>query len=87
MSVSDYLTILKFLFPLEAVLCLGQDFWETLVSPYLNFKGTLANSWGHTEITLLIGIQFRVIISGSFCSFLHHFELDVDGLGSRKGCR
>ena len=33
----------------SSVLCLGQDFWGTLVSPYLNFRGTFANSGGHTK--------------------------------------
>ena len=28
----------------STVLCLGQDFWGTPVSPYLNFRGTFANS-------------------------------------------
>ena len=32
-----------------SVLCLGQDFWGTPVSPYLNFRGTFANSGGHTK--------------------------------------
>ena len=32
-----------------AVLCLGQDFWGTPVSPYLNYRGTFAISGGHTN--------------------------------------
>ena len=31
------------------MLCLGQDFWGTQVSPFLNFRETFANSGGHTK--------------------------------------
>ena len=31
------------------VLCLGQEFWGTQVSLYLNFRGTFTNSGGHTK--------------------------------------
>ena len=33
----------------QTVLCLGQDFWGTQVSLYLNFRGTFTNSGGHTK--------------------------------------
>ena len=33
----------------ESVLCLGQDFWGTHVSLYLNFRGTFTNTGGHTK--------------------------------------
>ena len=33
----------------HSVLCLGQDFWGTQVSLYLNFRGTFTNSGGHTK--------------------------------------
>ena len=32
-----------------SVLCLDQNFLGTLVSPYLNFRATFANSGGHTK--------------------------------------
>ena len=32
-----------------SVLCLGQDFWGTQVSLYLNFRGTFTKSGGHTK--------------------------------------
>ena len=35
----------------DSVLCLGQDFWGTQVSLYLNFRGTFTNSGGHTKFS------------------------------------
>ena len=32
-----------------SVLCLGQDFWGTQVSLYLNFRGTFTNSGGDAK--------------------------------------
>ena len=66
-----------------------------LVSPYLNLKEMLAISWGHNKITLLIGIQFRVIISGievsvcfyiilSLMSMVWALEMDVDDSALRS---
>ena len=74
----------------SAVLCLSQDFCGTLVSPYLDFRGTIANSEGHTKSIIflpvyLIRIQFPVTISGSFHFFLHNFVFDFDSFGSRMG--
>ena len=40
---------LKFSNSRRSMLCQGQDFWGTPVSPYLYFRGTFANSGGHTE--------------------------------------
>ena len=33
----------------KSVLCIGQDFWGTPVSPYLTFRGTFTYSGGHTK--------------------------------------
>ena len=58
------------------VLCLGQDFWGTQVSLYLNFRGTFTNSGGQTK-----SFKFLPEIS---VHFLFKFELDVDRFGSRR---
>ena len=42
-----------------AVLCLGQEFWGTPVSPYLNFRGTFANSGGHTKFHLIFTCKIK----------------------------
>ena len=64
-----------------AVLCLGQDFWGTQVSLYLNFRGTFTNSGGHTKF-LPVKLNSYPEIS---VHFLLKFELDVDIFSSRRG--
>ena len=63
-----------------AVVCLGQDFWGTQVSLYLNFRGTFTNSGGHTKSFKILPVKLK--LSGNFCSFfLFKFELDVATFG------
>ena len=68
----------------KTMLCLGQDFWGTPVSPYLNFRGTFANSGGHTKSIWFLPVKW-IQFSGNFSSSFFRFELDVDSLGSRRG--
>ena len=66
------------------MLCLGQDFWGTQESLYLNFRGTFTNSGGHTKfsnLNLLVKLNSNPEIS---VHFLFKFELDVDRFGSRR---
>ena len=55
------------------MLCLGQEFWGTPVSPYLNFRGTFANSEGHTKFHLI----FTCKIENSFSEISVHFYLHL----------
>ena len=61
---------------LLAVLRLGQDFWGTQVSLYLNFRGTFTNSGGHTK-----SFKFLPVKLNSYPEISVHFliksELDV----------
>ena len=68
----------------SAVLCLGQDFWGTQVSHYLNFRGTFTNSWGHTKSFKFLPVKLNSYLEISV-HFLFKFELDVDRFGSRRG--
>ena len=45
--------------PNSSVLCLGQDFWGTQVSFYLNFRGTFTNSGGHTKSFKFLPIKLN----------------------------
>ena len=68
-----------------AVLCLGQDFWGTPLSPYMNFGGTFANSGGHTKSIRFLPVKLNAVFRKYLCSFSFKFELDVSSFGSRKG--
>ena len=68
----------------DAVLCLGQDFWGTQVSLYLNFRGTLTKSGGHTKSFKFLPAKLNSYPEISVL-FLFKFELDVDRFGSRRG--
>ena len=57
----------------NAVLCLGQDFWGTPVSPFLNFRGTFANSGGHTKSIRFLPVKLNAV-SGNLCSFLFNLN-------------
>ena len=61
---------------LSAVLCLGQEFWGTPVSPYLDFRGTFANSGGHTKFRLI----FTCKIENSFPEISVHFYLHLSSM-------
>ena len=50
------------------MLCLGQDFWGTQVSPYLTFRGTLTNSGGHTK-----SCKFLLVKLNSYPEISVHF--------------
>ena len=50
----------------NAVLCLGQDFWGTPVSHFLNFRGTFANSGGHTKSIRFLPVELNAV-SGNLC--------------------
>ena len=54
------------------------------MSPYLNFRGTFANSGGHTNSICFLPVKLKHL-TGNFCSFLFTFELHVDSFGSRRG--
>ena len=41
----------------NTVLCLGQDFWGTQVTLYLNFRGTFTNSGGHTNLSKFLPVK------------------------------
>ena len=60
----------------DPVLCLGQDFWGTPMSPYLNFRGTFANSGGHTKSVLI----FTCKIEKSFSEISVHFYLNLSSM-------
>ena len=66
-----------------AVLCLGQDFWGTQVSLYLNFRGTFTNSGGQTKSFKFLPAKLNSYPEISV-HFLLKFELDVDRFGSRR---
>ena len=66
------------------VLCLGQDFWGTQVSLYLNFRGTFTNSGGHTKSFKFLPVKLNSYPEISV-HFLFKFELHVDRFGSRRG--
>ena len=70
----------------SAVLCLGQDFWGTQVSLYLNFRGTFTNAGGQTKSIKFLPVKLNSYPEISV-HFLFKFELDVDRFGSRMGCR
>ena len=61
-------------------LCLGQDFWGTQVSFYLNYRGTFTNSGGHTKSFRFIPVKLNSYLEISV-HFLFKFELDVDSFG------
>ena len=67
----------------HTVLCLGQDFWGTQVSLYLNFRGTITNSGTHTKSLKFLPVKLNSYPEISV-NFLFEFELDVDSLGSRR---
>ena len=48
---------------IHSVLCLGQDFWETQVSLYLNIEGAFTNSGGHTKSLKFLPVHFYLILS------------------------
>ena len=54
------------------VLCLGQDFLETQVSLYLNFRGTFTNSGGHTKSSFYLAVKLN-----SYLEFLFIFYLNL----------
>ena len=66
------------------VLCLGQDFWGTQLSVYLNFRGTFTNSGGHTKFFKFLPFKLKSYPE-IYVHFLFKFELDVDSFGSRRG--
>ena len=43
----------------SAVLCLGQDFWGTQVSLYLNYRGTFTNYGGHTKFFKFLAVKLN----------------------------
>ena len=68
-----------------AVLRLGQDFWGAPVS-YLNFRGTFANSGGHTKSLQFLPVKLNTVFCQfQFIFFLFKFELDADSFGRRRG--
>ena len=69
---------------IQSVLCLGQDFWGTQVSLYLNLRGTFTNSGGHTKCFKFLSVKLNSYPEISV-HFLFKFELDVDSFGSRRG--
>ena len=54
------------------MLCLGQDFWGTQVSLYLNFRGTFTNSGGQTK-----SFKFLPAKLNSYPEFLSIFYLNL----------
>ena len=54
------------------------------MSPYLNFRGTLTNSGGHTKSFKFLPVKLNSYPEISV-HFLFKFELDVDRFGSRRG--
>ena len=54
------------------------------MSLYLNFRGTLTNSGGHTKSFKIQPVKLNSYQEISV-HFLFKFELDVDRFGSRKG--
>ena len=68
----------------STVLCLGQDFWGTPVSLYLNFRGTFTNSGGHTKSFKFLPVKLNSYPEISV-HFSFKFELDVNSFGSRRG--
>ena len=71
-------------FYLPPVLCLGQDFWGTQVSLYLNFRGTFTNSGRHTKSFKFLPVKLNSY--PDICvHFLFKFELDVNSFGLRRG--
>ena len=65
------------------MLCLGQDFWGTQVSLYLNFRGTFTNSGGHTKSFIFLPVKLNSYPEISV-HFLFKFELGVNRFGSRR---
>ena len=70
--------------PSLTVLCLGQDFWGTQVSLYLNFRGTFTNSGGHTNSFNFLLVKLSIYPEISV-NFLFKFDLDVNSFDSRRG--
>ena len=68
----------------NSVLRLGQDFWGTQVSLYLNFRGTFTNSGGHTKSFKFLPVKLSSYLEISV-HFSFKFELDVDSFGLRRG--
>ena len=67
----QYNNILSWFYQLAfptAVLCLGQDFWGTHVSLYLNLRGTFTNSGGHTK-----SLKFLPVKLNSYPEISVHF--------------
>ena len=52
------IVILSYLI-IDTVLCLGQDFWGT--HPYLNFRGTFANSDRHTKSIRFLPVKLNAV--------------------------
>ena len=69
---------------IKAVLCLGQDFWGTHVSLYLNYRGTFTNSGGHIKSFKILPVKLNSYSEISV-HILFKFELDGDSFGSRRG--
>ena len=84
--VSGFLFEHFFHYVLTPVLCLGQYFWGTQVSLYLNFRGTFTKTGGHTKSFKFLPAKLNSYPEISV-HFLFKFELDVDRFGSRRGCR
>ena len=54
------------------------------MSPYLNFRGTFANSGGHTNSICFLPVKLKTVFR-KFLFILFTFELNVNSFGSRKG--
>ena len=54
------------------------------MSLYLNFRGTLTNSGGHTKSLKFLPVKLNSCLQSSVY-FLFKFKLNVDSFGSRRG--
>ena len=63
---------------------LGQDFWGTQVSLYLNFRGTFTNSGGHTKSFKILPVKLNSYPEISV-HFIFKFEHNANSFGSRRG--
>ena len=59
----------------NTVLCLGQDFWGTQVSLYLNFRGTFTNSGGQTK-----SCNFLPAKLNGYPEISHHFLFNLSSM-------
>ena len=53
------------------------------MSPYLNFRGTFANSGGHSNSFCFLPVKLETVFR-KFLFILFKFELDVDSFGLRR---